>query len=357
MPIVDTQGRLFGRLNLLDAVLLVLVIGLIPLGYGAYALFRDHPPRLDSIDPSRSQPASHLQVTIKGANLRPYMRVSAGTHQAQDFQFRSVNEVMAPFSNLPPGEYDIILYDQAQERARLPKALVIEASELPPTEIVAVGAFGNLDAAAASKITAGLQLPGVGEVIAVGKPVPDLTKVFSATDLIGVPIPNALRLPAVVKFRCFVRTQQGRPHCTVDDATVAPTALVTLTTPVGKTPYQIEQLRSPHPLQDVPLTVRFAGHPDVLSLIKAGDVAFGSTANPLAASTRVTSVSAVRRASESSADVEVQLIAQMQNVDSQWLYDSTPVLAGGPFSFRTTRYQVTGAVLRIPPPAAAASAP
>ena len=36
MAIVDEQGRLFGRLNLLDAVLLVLLAGLVPLGYAAY---------------------------------------------------------------------------------------------------------------------------------------------------------------------------------------------------------------------------------------------------------------------------------------------------------------------------------
>lgn len=347
MAIVDDHGRLFGRLNLLDAVLVVLLIGLIPLGYAAYVLFREQPPRIVSISPARSQQVSHLPVTVKGENLRPYMRISAGAHQAIDFQFRSTTEVEVPFSSLPPGEYDIILYDQAQERSRLPKALVIEASALPPTEIVAVGAFGNLDAAGAARITPGMRLGEVGEVLAVGKPIPDLTKVFSAANLVGVPIPDALRLPAVVKFRCNVRTQQGRPHCTVDDATVAPTALLMLPTPLGQTPYQIEQLRSPHPLQDVALEVRVTGHPDVLSLIKVGDVDRGGAANELAAGIRVAAVSGPRRLSGTSAEADVQLIAQLQNVDGQWLRDSSPVRAGGALPFRTPLYEVSGMVTRI----------
>jgi hypothetical protein len=357
MAIVDDRGRLFGRLNLLDAVLLVLLIGLIPLGYAAYALFREQPPRLVSISPARSQQVSHLPVTVRGENLRPYMRISAGTHQAIDFQFRSTSEVEVPFSSLPPGEYDIVLYDQAQERSRLPKALVIEASALPATEIVAVGAFGNLDASAAAKITPGLKLANVGEVLAVGKPVPDLTKIFSGTSQVGVPIGDALRLPAVVKFYCYVRAQQGRPHCTVDDATVAPMALVMLPTPLGSTPYQIEQLRSPHPLQDVPIEVRATGHPNVLSLIKAGDVDLGGTANELAENMRVTGVSAVRRISDSAAEVDVRLTAQLQFVDNQWLHDSRPLRAGGAIALSTSRYEVNGIVTRIPAPGAASGAP
>jgi hypothetical protein len=357
MAIVDDHGRLFGRLNLLDAVLLVLLVGLVPLGYAAYALFREQPPRLDSISPARSQPSSHLEVTVKGENLRPYMRISAGPHQAVDFVFRGTGEVLVPFSNLPPGEYDIVLFDQAQERFRLPKALVIEPSTLPPTEIVGVGAFGNLDAAGAAKITAGLQLPGVGEVLAVGKPVPDLTKVFSSTALVGVPIPNALRLPAIVKFRCYIRAQQGRPHCTVGDATIAPTALMMLPTPLGQTPYQIEQVRSPHPLEDVPVGVRFAGHPDILAQVKAGDVGLGGTANELAAAARVVSASPVQRLSATSSEIDVRLIVQLQNVDNVWLYDSAPLRAGGVFVLRTGRYEISGVVTSIPPAGAATAVP
>ena len=51
MTIVDRDGRLFGRLNLLDAILMVLAFGLVPLGYGAYVLFRTPTPRLMAVEP------------------------------------------------------------------------------------------------------------------------------------------------------------------------------------------------------------------------------------------------------------------------------------------------------------------
>ena len=105
MAIVDDRGRLFGRLNLLDALLLVLLVGLVPLGYAAYALFREHPARITSVRPARTEQAPHLRVEITGENFRPYMRVSADNYQAADFVFKSTTEVEAPFADLPPGEY------------------------------------------------------------------------------------------------------------------------------------------------------------------------------------------------------------------------------------------------------------
>jgi hypothetical protein len=350
MAIVDDRGRLFGRLNLLDAVLLVLLVGLVPLGYAAYALFREHPARITGISPSRTEQAPHLRVAITGENFRPYMRVSADNYQALDFVFKSTTEVEAPFADLPPGEYDIVLYDQAQERFRVPNALVVVPSALPPTEIVAVGAFGNLDPAGAAKITAGLELPDVGRVLAVGKPLPDLTQVFSSSALVGVPIPNAQRLPATVLFRCYVRAQQGRPHCVVNDAPVAAPNLMMLPTPLGKTPFQVELVRSSHPLESVPIRVRVAGHPSVLSTIRSGDVDLGGTTNELAAVARVAGVSAVQRLSESSGEIDIDVVVQLQRVNGIWLYDSLPLRAGSTIPLRTPRYDVRGLVTQIPPP-------
>ena len=284
MAIVDERGRLFGRFNLLDAVLLVLFAGLVPLGYAAYALFREQPPRLVSVTPDRAPQSAELTLTLKGENLRPYMRVSAGTYQARDFVFKSTTEIEAPFADLPPGVYDIVLYDQAQERVRLPKALTVAPSELPPTEIVAVGAFGNLDAAGAAKLTRGTELPGAGQIVSVGKAAPDLTRVFAAPGLVGVPIANALRAARGGPVS-MLRAHAARPARIASSATpaIAPTNLMILTTPLGKTPFQIEHVRSPHPLEPVAIEVRLTGHPAALSLIRPGDVDLGGTANELAA--------------------------------------------------------------------------
>ena len=350
MAIVDERGRLLGRLNLLDAIVLVLLAGLLPLGYAAYVLFRERPARLDSVSPATVEYAPDLIVTVTGENLRPYMRVSVGTHQATEFYFKSPSEAQVPVHGLPAGTYDIVLYDNAQERSRLPNALTVRPSALPATEVIAVGAFGNLDAAGAAKITAGLELPGAGQVVAVGRPARDLTQVFAASGMVGVPIADALRVPAVVQFRCHVRTQQGRPHCVVDDAAITPTNLLMLPTPLGKTPFQIQQVRSPHPLEGVAARLRVTGPPSVLSMIRAGDVDLGGTSNELAALARVARVGPLRRLSDTTAEVDVDLVAQLQRVDGGWLYNSTPLRAGSHLMLRTTRYEAGGVVTELPPP-------
>lgn len=350
MAIVDERGRMFGRWNLLDFAVLVLVIGLIPLAYAGYLLFRDQPPTLTGVSPSQVRESQEFNLTIKGTNLRPYMRISAGTQQARDFVFKSTDEAELPFAYLAPGTYDIVLYDSAQERFRLKDALTVTPSGLPPTEVVAVGAFGNLDAAGAAKLAPGTVLQGVGEIIQVGKPTQDLTRVFSGPNLIGVAIPNALRLPAAIKIACYVRVLNGTPYCQRENITIAPTAFLRLPTPVGDTMFQVDQVRGTQPVQTVPVTMRVSGRPSILSQLRAGDVDRGGSANELAALARIERVGAVRVANESSADVEVTLNASLQRVDDVWIYNSAPVRVGSTITLRTRDYEVSGVITNIGSP-------
>ena len=350
MAIVDERGRLFGRWNLLDLALLVLILGLIPLGYAAYALFREQPPRIASVTPTVVQQAPEFRLTIKGENFRPYMRVSVGNLQGREFLFKSTGEAEIPFAAIPPGTYDVVLYDQAQERFRVANALTVSPSGAPATDIVVIGAFGNLDAASAAKLTAGMELPGAGRILSVGKPVPDSTQVFSGTRMIAVPNSQALRLPAVVQIKCFVRVPGGTPFCSVGDVNVMPSFMLTLETPLGQTPFQIERVRSSQPVEPVPIEVRLTGTASVLSLIRPGDVDLGGTANELALQARV-----VTAQPDGPNYMNASLIAQLQKVDGQWLYDSVPLRVGAPITLRTSRYEVGGFVMKLPPPDSPAS--
>ena len=344
MAIVDERGRLFGRWNLLDLALLVLIAGLIPLGYAAYVLFKDRPPRIVSVTPNHVQQAPEIRLTIKGENLRPYMRVSAGTQQARDFHFRSTEEAEVPLTGMAPGTYDIVLYDQAQERFRLPNAVTITPSGLPTTEIVAIGAFGNLDAAGAATLTAGAELPGAGRILSVGRAVADKTDVFSGSKIVEVAIKDSLRVPAIIRFTCHVRLQSGSPYCIVDDSVVAPPTVLRLTTALGRTPFQVERVRSVQPIEAVPITVRLSGDPMVVSKIRAGDVDLGGTDNELAALARV---DRVRPGAVGAVDVD--LTAQMQRDDRGWLYDSAVLRVGSQLTLRTRDYEVHGVVMAMPP--------
>lgn len=347
MAIVDERGRLFGRWNLLDFALAVLILGLIPLGYAAYSLFRERPPKLVSISPAVIEQVPEFRLTIKGENLRPYMRVSVGPQQGRDFIFKSIEEAEIPFAGMAPGKYDVILFDQAQERFRLPNALTISPSSLPSTEVVAIGAFGNLDAAAAAKLTTGMELPGVGKILAVGKPMPDLTQVFSGSKLIAVPIPNALRLPAIVKFNCYIRAQQGSPYCVSDDVTLTPTALTLLPTPLGKTAFQVQRVRSSAPLEPVAMSMRLRGSVTVLGKVKAGDVDTGGINNEFAALSHIDSVGSVRSTGEGIGELDIKMTAQAQRADGGWLYDSLPLRAGSQLTLKTSTYEVTGLVTDV----------
>ena len=349
MALVDERGRVSGRWNLFDLAVLVLLIGLIPLGYGAFLLFRDQPPRLTAVEPTQLEQSDSFTLKITGENFRPFMRLSLGTQQGREFLFKSTTEAEVPFAAVPAGRYDVILYDQAQERSRLPQALTISPSSLPQTQVMAVGAFGNLDAAGAAKIFAGADI-GVGKILAVGKAVPDVTDVFSGSKVIGVPLANAFRLPAVIAFNCFIRNQQGAPFCTVNGVTIAPKNMVVLETARGSTPFQVERVRGPQPLQMMHVTLRVAGHPTLLSKIKAGDVDTGGIVNELEPLARVVSVGPVRAVNASSAEVFVELSASLQRVHDAWLYDSNPLRVGSVFALRTKDYEVTCLVIDIESP-------
>ena len=348
MAIVDEQGRLFGRLNLLDAVLLVLLAGLVPLGYAAYLLFREQPPRLTGVVPARVEVSDETRLIIRGENLRPYMRVSAGNHQALEFLFKSPREAEVPFTKLPVGEYDIVLYDHAQERVRLPKALTVVPGPMPKTQVVVAGIFGNLDADKAKAIVPGLKLDDGGEVIRVGTPGRDFTRVFAGSALVGVMVPNALQVPAQVRLSCTIRSSQGRPDCVLRDAAVAPNVLVMLNTPIGQVPFQIDHVIGSAPLQQRNIEVRVTAHPSVISLMKPGDADRGGTSNPVAAGAVITRIGPIRRTSDSTAEADVTLRADLQEAGGGWLYDSAPVRAGMQFPIRTPAYVVYGTVISIP---------
>src|SRR5829696_6728421 len=114
MTLVDERGRLLGRWNVVDALIGIVLLGLIPLLYGGYLLFRPQAASLVSIEPARMQAGSEIDLTVHGNNLRPYMRVSFDNYQGRSFLFSDTTKAVVGVHDLPPGIYDVILYDNAQ---------------------------------------------------------------------------------------------------------------------------------------------------------------------------------------------------------------------------------------------------
>jgi hypothetical protein len=355
MPIVDDRGRLFGRLNLLDAVLGVLILGLIPLAYGAYVLFRTPAPRLVAIEPTTLVKGASLRVNVRGENLRPYMRVSFGNTQGNSFIFRNVGEATVDLNDMAPGVYDVILYDSAQERSRLPNAFTLLPTPLPASQVMLVGMLGNLTAEGAAAITAGTSIANVGEVVAVGKPVPETTRVYAGV-VLEIPIEKAVRLPVMVRAGCSVRAAQGIPQCHIGDAALQPTSLILVNVPVGTLPFQIDQIRGLQPIEQVQLTVQFTARSSVIGLIQQGDVDRGPYLNELAAGAVVTGKGPLRPAGSDVFVVDVNFRADAQRGSSSWIYAASPLRVGSPIMFRTPQYELQGTVVAIDPPWPGASA-
>src|SRR5215813_5775704 len=122
MAVVDDRGRIGGKVNLIDAVIAVVVVGLIPVAFGAYLLFRTPEPKLLAVTPSTVNQGKNLRVTITGQNLRPYMRVTFNTIQGQSFLIGNTTFADVELPDLSPGVYDVSLWDYRQLLSSLPKA-------------------------------------------------------------------------------------------------------------------------------------------------------------------------------------------------------------------------------------------
>ena len=344
MPIVDQQGRLFGRLNLLDAAVVLFLFALIPLGYASWIVFRTPAPVLTGVEPAVVLAEPEVRITVSGVNLRPFMRVSLGPQQGWDFLFRDSSRAEVLFKNLVPGVYDLILYDFEKERFRLPNAVTVTKTPAPAAHMVVVGSLGNLKPDQAAQLRPGMALEGFGEIAAVGKPLPQATRVFSGPNTLEVRDPSTVRAPLAIRMGCAVRSREGHPVCAVGEVDLKPGALLVLPTQFGLLPFQIDQMRSSAAVEAVRATVRFVGDPRVLSQIRKGDLDLARTGNELSAGAAVLDVATPRPEGR-----EVTLEVQAQRENSGWQYDSQSLRAGGPVMLKTPSYEVSGVVLSIEP--------
>jgi hypothetical protein len=348
VAIVDEQGRLFGRWNLIDALVVLVVLALIPLAYGAYALFRTPPPRLIAIEPPKLLHGPNLQITIRGEHLRPYMRVTIDDKQARNFLFHSDTTAVVELGDVSPGTFDVVLYDYAQERARLAKALTILPPPLPSAHLDVVGAFRNLPTTAIAPFKEGLALGEIGVIRKVGQPLSSIIRAISGSGTVEIPFPDTVDLPLVIRVGCYLKDTGGKVQCVGGGVALEKNAVVMLPTPVGQLVFQIDQLLSPVDVVDVEARVRVAGEADVLSLMKAGDVDVSVARNPLAAGARVLAVGDLRNNGPTSTR-EATLRVPVQAGVSGWRYAGDDFRTGSGISFTTLGYTVDGVVLRVTP--------
>ncbi len=366
MPVIDERGRLFGRVNLIDAAAAVLLLVLLPIAYSAYRLFR--PPRIEihSLTPGRVTQGDAARLEIKGANLRPYLRAQVGHTQPRRFLIEtpSQGEMVIP-SDMEPGTYDFTMYDENQQVAALKNALTIVPVKRPSTASVQlVGVFFGLDEAAARTVAAGRMFPGQDGPIHVLEATPPRGDVRHVRTTAGgsapvtIPVPDSWQVGATLRAPCAAGADGAQ--CQVNDLAALPGTTLPLASGFS---FAIEDVRPDAPGVPVDLTVQFSGRPEVIDLMRAGDVDLlpggGSVAARIVSlGARRTATGEMTRQPPSAAvietlrapvavamlDVEVHLVAAETPLG--FSYRSATIRPGDAFAFQTPRYAVWGTVVR-----------
>ncbi len=266
MPVIDDRGRLFGKLNLIDVITVAVVLGLIPLAYGAFLLFRVPIPIITSIEPTQVTQGDSATLKLTGSGFRPFLVARFGVVESYGFLVQSptIAEVKVP--DIPAGNYDFVLYDQARELVRIPGAVTVNAIRVPSApgpsaparwirpappipppvmQLRVIGEFIGMSRDVAELIRGGLKLSEpvderwpprptmAAEVLSVGATKDGVRRlrVGAPTNTITVPAPNEVSVPALILASCRINPNPAPllSDCWFGDTILAQTETLVLT--------------------------------------------------------------------------------------------------------------------------------
>jgi hypothetical protein len=370
MSIVDDRGRLGGRLNLIDAIVLLTVVVLIPAAYGSYLLFRSPPAKLLSVEPNKFYQGNKLRVEVQGQDLRPFLRVSFNNVQGRSYLINSTKSAVVDLPELAAGVYDVVLYDYSNEIDRLPKALTVLPLSLTPTfDMEVSGVFFGVDDGTLRELKPGLKFqPGnnEAEILSVGAPAPATIRIRAGAATLAVPARNSHELPATLRVRCTLTPAAGGAvNCSVMSSQqaviVAPDSVLTLEGAPRVVSFQIGEVRV---LSEPPATqahVRFVMSPELLTRIKVGDRDSSSSAAGRSRQATITALGTPRpiSAAEAGRDapiggvlraVDATLRVPLDQIRGEWSYKDAPFKIGATFMFETPQYVVHGEIIDMTVP-------
>ena len=354
MTVIDERGRVFGRINLIDAGAALLLFVLIPVAYGAYVLFRTPPAKITSITPDKLYHGPNQRIEIHGVNLRPYMRVTFSGIQALTFIINSTTSAQVEVPTLPPGAYDVGLYDYKQEVDHLPKALtVLSIAPVPSIDMEISGNFKGLNEIKAREFQPGVKLAKgdiVAEILRVGTPVPSVFRLVAGTSILTMPVAGELELPASLRVRCFAEVAaDAMVRCMVPGplraAPVAPDSMLMLPASEGWVGFQISTVALTAAPAVATVRVLFSATPAVAAMMRAGDVDVDAVAYATALRAKVVTVNSI---SGGTADATLAVPAALGSTG--WIYNNQTLKAGLPLRFETASYVITGQVIGMTTP-------
>jgi hypothetical protein len=370
MPLVDDRGRVAGRLNLIDAAVLLTVAVLIPLAYGSYLLFRSPSPKLLGVEPNKFYQGNKLRVEVQGRDLRPFMRVSFNNAQGRSYFINSTKSAVVDLPDLAAGVYDVVLYDYSQEVDRLPKALTVMPLSLTPTfDIEVAGVFFGVENAVLSELKPGRVFqPGdaEAEILSVDAPVPATIRVRAGAATLAVRAVNARELPATLRVRCTLTTNpDGTVGCfgrsSQQPVLVARDSVLTYEGASRLVSFQIGEVRPTLPSPISEAHVRFVVSPELFAHMKVGDRDSSPGAAGRLRQATITGLGAPRAISAADAGREAPIGGVLRAVDAtvrvpvdpvraEWTYKDAPFKIGAPFMFETPQYVVHGEIIDMTVP-------
>jgi hypothetical protein len=278
VALIDDRGRLFGKVNLIDAAVAAFLLLLVPLAYGAYLLFRTPNPMISSVKPATIVAGRPSTVVIEGTNFLPFIRArvrgAIGTAEGDGFLLENSTRAEIRLPKLPPGTYELILYDSSRELTSRAGALTVVEPTVPappppppgaPHTVVAaqvVGVFTNLSKAEAAALRVGVRFSEQGgdtgaEIAALQPPEPGLQRVKMGPETsISSPAPGRFQVPAILSVRCTVEAD----GCHLGSGVVDRTGVLFLPRDGRTTQFIVQEVRSPtSPVTFPDVVVRVVG--------------------------------------------------------------------------------------------------
>jgi hypothetical protein len=341
------QRSMARRVNAVDLFVCALVVVMIPIAYAAYALFRTPPAGLAGVEPRQLTAGPNLRVHVTGTNLRPFMRVSFNTTQGRTFLIGSTTSADVDLPDLEPGVYDVVLYDYAQEVARLPKALTIRARvPAPSVTVAAVGAFIGLSDVQAAAIKPGAEISDNRQtratVLAVGPRRAAAVRVRTGDTSVAVDLDGSYELPAAIRLNCYLENNvDGSLRCIVygpvQPAFVAPDSVLSLPATGGPFNFQVAEVHPAAAPTFVRVRLQTGTTREVASRIHPGD---SDSVTPEYEGAWIGRVDAVN-----GTDIVLRLPTQILSGGRS--YRNQPLKMGGPLRFETATAAISGTIADV----------
>lgn len=403
MALIDERGRLFGRMNLIDAGvgLLLIVIGAgVFVGYRLLRL--PQAPIVLKVEPGTQQGGhSNMRMALRGENFLPFMKVfvqrSGNPTKAIKTldsaasgldQFVLVNYTQARFfaesprvaevwlpDKLGAGTYDLVFFNETQMVGFKQAAFTLTEPPPPPAPppgapratIRAYGAFIAIDRANPPHLTAGMRLPTDAaepwaEILEIDPARPETTVVRTAAGDITAEVKARDQLPAVLRLHCVV---EGL-NCGVPGANVLINSVLPIHVGDKTITFHVQDMGpdASDVVRDALVDVRFIAKPEIAALVRDGDVDVAR----VPANMRVRRAAVIR--SRSAADESVGTLTQSDGVQGYvipvkvvsfgatlamplmqsptgWFYRDQPVKAGAYITFTTNGYSLRGMVFKV----------